>query len=102
MPSDHPARIEKLLNVLNFKEAIKLYMILPQGTLISEDLSSRSKLKPFMIVFIEDTRDLLLMSKSDILQVLLTQGETNLRVNDLAILEETLLKTLEEKIKNLR
>ena len=27
LPSDHPKRIEKLLNILDLKDALKLYMI---------------------------------------------------------------------------
>ena len=42
LPVDHPLRLEKLLNVLEFKEAIKLYLILPEGAVTSKDLSPRS------------------------------------------------------------
>ena len=56
LPSDHPGRVEKLLNNLNLDDALKLYMILPSGILRSTDLSSRSKLKPYMLDFIEDAR----------------------------------------------
>ena len=35
LSSEHPARIEKLLNKMNFKEAVQLYLILPVGTITS-------------------------------------------------------------------
>ena len=71
LSNKNPARIEKLLNVMNFKEAMKLYIILPAGLMTSEDLSSHSKIKPFILDFIEDARDLIKMEKKDILQILL-------------------------------
>ena len=63
LPSDHPTRIEKLLNVMTYKEALKLYLILPRGAMTSQDLTARSKLRPFIVDFIEDAFDKLKMSR---------------------------------------
>lgn len=63
LPSDHPTRIEKLLNVMTYKEALKLYLILPRGAITSQDLTARSKLRPFILDFVEDAFDLLRMSR---------------------------------------
>ena len=71
VPKDHPSRLEKLLNILDMNSAIKLLIILPKGSLTSEDLSSHSKLKPFILDFIDDARELLDMSSSEILDILL-------------------------------
>lgn len=70
LPDDSPLRYEKLLNVLDFQEAIKLYLVLPWGTLTSQDLSPHSKLRPFVLDFVEDARESLRMSERDILQKL--------------------------------
>ena len=44
------------MNILSLKDAIKLYMIQKEGALNSSDLTSRSKVKPFMLDFIENAR----------------------------------------------
>lgn len=66
LESDHPKRIESLLNIMNFPEALKLYMVLPVRSLTARDTSPKSLLKPYLIDFIDDARDLLKMKTPDI------------------------------------
>ena len=95
LPPDHPARLEKLLNVLEFKEAIKLYLILPAGSVTSKDLSPRSKLQPFILDFIEDARDLLKMTRDQIFDTVLSHKSAETAKE----FEEALQLELENKVK---
>ena len=97
LTKDHPARLEKLLNILNMDDAIRLYMVLPKGSLTSEDLSARSQLKPFILDFIEDAREILRMTAGEILDFLLEQLEKS---SDMNKLEETLQTKLEQMLKS--
>lgn len=94
---EHPKRIEKLLNILSLGDALKLFMILPRGTLNSSDLSSRSQLRPYMLDFVEDMRDKPIeMENSEILAFLMEQLS---RPDGVSKLEETLQRKQEERIK---
>ena len=94
LPENHPTRVEKILNVMRYKEALKLYLILPRGCLSSQDLSSRSKLRPYILDFIDDAIDKLNMPKEDIMDCLLRFGETLSKANE-ALLEESLVSEVE-------
>ena len=101
LSNKNPARIEKLLNVMNFKEPMKLYIILPAGLLTSEDLSSHSKMKPFILDFVEDARDLIKMEKKDILEILLEHLVIGHTKEAAVESESALLKILETNIKKI-
>ena len=82
--SDHPRRIEKLLNILNLKDALKLYMILPKGTINTSDLSKRSQIKPFLLDFIEDARGAMLKKENkEILEYLFKEIDKQNGAEDL-------------------
>lgn len=94
---EHPKRIEKLLNVLDLRDAIKLFMVLPKGTLKSTDLSSRSQIRPYLIDFVDDMREKPISKENgEILAFLLDKVSTSSGVADL---ESTLQLELERKIK---
>ena len=62
LSASDPRRIEKLLNILDFKDALKLYMLLPHPyiegkTMTAVDVSKRAKITPYMIDWIRTARD---------------------------------------------
>ena len=67
--SSDPMRIEKLLNILEYVEALKLVLALPEGTLVSGDLSPRSNIKPYILDFINDERQLGVHQNTILLEV---------------------------------
>lgn len=102
LPPNHPARLEKLLNVLSYQNAVKLYLVLPPMALSSEDLTPRSKLKPFVLDFIDDARKMLQMPRQEIFDTLMSLGQIDKRETNLASFEDKLQGILEQNLKRQR
>ena len=93
MSGADPMRIEKLLDILDFNESLKLLMSMPNSSLVlANNLSEHSKIQTFVIDFINDARDVIIpetrifdvLYQKNPLQLLPTEDDLNLIIESLS------------------